>query len=301
MKLTVFIPALAILIYAACVPRPSEADAVPREASSQGHASQPLPSGYRSPEPRPELGALGARSDAGSPRWSRPLAGLVAGGLLASLISGEVFQGFQVADLALIGLLMFAGAAALRKMRRQRLGSLSRASGRYVHSVAGYGAADALMGPEPLWGGLRVRSATPAPTVQLNSLAVDQDESPAWFDGPGFLEGARTHFIRLQAAWDQADCRGMRDYTTAQLFSDLKRERQRIDDARCMEVVRLGSELIATQRRGDLIVASVLFTGSIRDDDHGQEEDFQDLWHLQHAWNAPDGDWLVSQIQRAAV
>ena len=39
------------------------------------------------------------------------------------------------------------------------------------------------------------------------------DEAPAWFDGPGFLDGAKTHFMRLQTAWEQADLRDIRDYT----------------------------------------------------------------------------------------
>ena len=78
------------------------------------------------------------------------------------------------------------------------------------------------------------------------------DEAPPWFDGPGFLEGAKTHFIRLQAAWDQGDFRDIREYTTPQLFAELQRERQRLgDEAQYTEVVTLDAEIIGVRRDGD--------------------------------------------------
>ena len=43
-------------------------------------------------------------------------------------------------------------------------------------------------------------------------------------DGAGFVEGAKTHFIRLQAAWDRSDFTDIRDYTSPQMYAELKRE-----------------------------------------------------------------------------
>jgi predicted lipid-binding transport protein (Tim44 family) len=129
-------------------------------------------------------------------------------------------------------------------------------------------------------------------------LASGTEEFPAWFDGPGFIEGAKTHFIRLQAAWDQADLRDIREYTTPQLFAELQRERERLDGAQYTEVVRLEAELSGIQRDDDRVVASVLFSGLIREEEKGVAEAFREVWHVQHAWTSPEGDWQIAGIEQ---
>jgi len=126
------------------------------------------------------------------------------------------------------------------------------------------------------------------------------DEAPPWFDGPAFLEGSKTHFIRLQTAWDEADFRDIREYTTPQLFAELQRERIRLgEEQQYTEVVTLEAEIAGVRRDGDRVVASILFSGLIREEQSATADPFREIWHVQHDWDDRDGDWLVAGVQQA--
>src|SRR5260221_280241 len=58
----------------------------------------------------------------GASRWLGPLAGLAAGGLLASLFMGSGFDGIKLMDILLIGGLLFVGLSLFRMMMRNRAG-----------------------------------------------------------------------------------------------------------------------------------------------------------------------------------
>ena len=125
------------------------------------------------------------------------------------------------------------------------------------------------------------------------------NQFPVWFDAAAFIAGAKDHYIRLQAAWDKADFQDIRDYTTPELFAELQRDRDRLSGTQYTEVVRLNAELASVQRDGDLAVASILFSGLIREDQQGLAQEFREFWHVQHAWASAAGDWYVAGIQQA--
>jgi predicted lipid-binding transport protein (Tim44 family) len=219
----------------------------------------------------------------GASRWLGPLAGLAAGGLLASLLFGDAFQGLQMMDILLFAALAIGGVMLFRAMRRGR-----------PSPVAAFGGAAG-------GAGLRAEERFLPPDVggPVASATAGEDEAPMWFDGPAFVEGAKTHFIRLQAAWDQSDFRDIREYTAPQLFAELQRERERLGSAQqYTEVVRLNAELLGVRRDGDLAVASVRFTGLIREEESAGAGPFDEIWHVQHPWATRDGDWLIAGIQQ---
>jgi len=224
----------------------------------------------------------------GASRWLGPLAGLAAGGLLASLFFGDAFEGFQMMDFLLIAGLVFGGFMLFRMMRRGRAPVPAAAS------AGGYGGGafqNARQGGESV---LPLDSGDAVPSAMSG-----EDEAPVWFDGPAFIEGAKTHFIRLQAAWDQADFRDIREYTAPQLFAELQRERQQLgSDHQFTEVVTLDAQLIGVRRDGDMAIASVAFSGLIREEESGTATQFSEIWHVQHVWDNREGDWLIAGIQQ---
>ncbi len=243
---------------------------------------------------RPPAGAQGAAAGqagartSGASRGLGPLAGLAAGGLLASLFFGDGFEGFQVMDFLLIAALVFGGVMLFKMMRRRAAGP----------AVAGLGRG--YSGPVPMGGGFE--SAGRASPTAAGGAATGADQAPAWFDAAGFVEGAKTHFIRLQAAWDQADFRDIRTYTSSQLFAELQRERERLGQAASYtEVVTLNAELVGVQRDGDQAVASVRFSGLIREEAAGAATPLDEVWHVAHDWSDPDGDWLITGIQQSGA
>lgn len=321
MKLQIlFTTALALLVAGLlALPQPAEAkrfggganvgkqyNTTPRQALPPQQAQRTTPSqGQVATAPR-------APQASGASRWLGPLAGLAAGGLLASLFFGDAFEGFQIMDFLLIALLVFGAFMLFRMLRRGQAGPTPAAAGAFgsaapvgtgsVQGTAPYarrsaqdlGAGDAA----PVPADRRTGGFIPPAMGAMPPQPAGTDQLPYWFDDIGFIEGAKTHFIRLQAAWDQADLRDIRDYTTPQLFAELQRERERLGGSQYTEVVRLQAELLTLQRDGDLAVASIRFAGLIREEEQGVAQEFNEIWHVQHPWASPEGDWLIAGIQQ---
>ena len=69
-------------------------------------------------------GAAAAAKPAGAARWLGPLAGIAAGGLLASMFMGGGFQGMQIFDIlimAVIAFVIFRFIAARRRKQQEQM------------------------------------------------------------------------------------------------------------------------------------------------------------------------------------
>jgi len=251
------------------------------------HRSMPRTAPRQTRQTTPDR-SRAAGSSSGMSRWLGPLAGLAAGGLLASLFFGGAFEGLQIMDILLFAGLIFGGFMLFKAMRRNK------------PAAAGAGTGGAYGGPAAGGGGSILGRISPnfgGPTEMEST--IDDDEAPAWFDGSGFLDGAKTHFIQLQKAWDQADLRDIRDYTTPEFFVELERERNRLgEETQYTEVVTLDAEITAVRRDGDQVVVSILFSGLIREERNGAADPVREIWHVEHAWESSAGDWLLAGIQQ---
>lgn len=218
----------------------------------------------------------------GARRWLGPLAGLAAGGLLAALLFGDAFEGFQFLDFLLLAALAFLGFKLFKMMRAN---SAMGAQQRYATSGAGAGSGT-FETPE-IGSGLRASQSTP------------QSSRPAWFNEEEFMRAAKTHFIRLQAAWDTGDMKDIREYTTPELYAELALERQQLDNAdQFTEVVSLNAELLDVVTQGDQVMASVRYSGLIREARDAEPEAFSEIWHIQRALSDPQANWYVAGIQQ---
>jgi predicted lipid-binding transport protein (Tim44 family) len=215
----------------------------------------------------------------GASRWLGPLAGLAAGGLLASLLFGDGFEGLQILDFLLIAGLLFLGYKLFRMYRQ----STTQPAGAYGGAGSGFGLEQGLRG-----GGNGQAADGPIP-----------QQRPRWFDEQSFVTGAKTHFIRLQAAWDKGDLRDIREYTTPELFAELQMERTRLGQAtHYTEVVTLNADLVGIQRQGDQVLVSIRFSGLIREEQGAQAQNVGEIWNVVHGWDSPEGDWLIAGIQQ---
>ena len=121
---------------------------------------------------------------------------------------------------------------------------------------------------------------------------------PAEFDVPGFLRSAKAYFIRLQASWDKADLNDMRAFTTPEMFAELSlqlHERGALSSQ--TEVAILNADLIGIETTGTAYLASVKFSGMIKDGGQPMAEPFIEIWTLSKPV-AGAGDWLLSGIQQ---
>lgn len=218
----------------------------------------------------------------GASRWLGPLAGLAAGGLLAAMLFGDGFEGFQFLDFLLIAGLAFLGFKLFKAMRAR-----SAMSSQQRYAAAGPAAGTGTFETPEIGSGLP------------GNQAVTASSRPAWFDEEEFLRAAKTHFIRLQAAWDAGDMKDIREYTTPELFAELTLERQQSDNVdQFTEVVSLNAELLDVVTLGDQVTASVRYSGLIREAQGAEPQAFSEVWHIQRTLNDPQADWYVAGIQQ---
>ena len=133
--------------------------------------------------------AAGAAAKAGgASRWLGPLAGLAAGGLLASMFMGGGFQGMQFFDILIMAVIAFLIFRFIAARRRKQQADMMAPAG---HAPMQREAFDDKPPAPSIFGG---GSAAPAARPVINA--------PAWFNEQSFLEAARNHFQSLQQHWD---------------------------------------------------------------------------------------------------
>lgn len=223
----------------------------------------------------------------GASRWLGPLAGLAAGGLIAAMLFGDGFEGFQILDFLLIAGLVFGGIMIFKAMRRSSSGAMHR------QPVTASGPSAT---PPPSNTGFGGSSS--AQSGQTSRL-LEGRQRPSWFNEDGFLQAAKTHFIRLQAAWDKGDMKDIREYTTPELYAQLMLDRQNEGlGEQHTEVVTLNAELLGLSEEADQYVASVRYSGMIREEEGVEAQPFSEIWHVQRSRDDNNADWYIAGIEQ---
>jgi predicted lipid-binding transport protein (Tim44 family) len=102
----------------------------------------------------------------------------------------------------------------------------------------------------------------------------------------------------MQAAWDKADVNDLREFTTPEVFAELKMQiQERGASADYTDVVRIDAELLGIERVGDEYVASVKFTGLIKTAPDAQPEPFAEVWNMAKPVSG-NGGWVLAGIQQ---
>jgi predicted lipid-binding transport protein (Tim44 family) len=244
-------------------------DSIQREATPRPPAQSPAAAPQAAPAPRSGFGG--------------PLAGLLAGGLIGAMLFGGVFDGIKFADVALLALLLGGGWLLLRSFAR------GRAPAQPALQPAGGTVGGA---PPPAFG-------HPAPEPLPQPATIPARRVPADFDEPAFLEHARKAFVRLQSANDTGDLDAIRDFTTPEFFATLKSQiRSRAGAPQKVNITTLDAELLEVVTEDGLAVASVLFSGFIRESEEGLPERFEEIWHVVKDPADRKSSWLIAGIQQ---
>lgn len=229
--------------------------------------------------------AQAAPAATGAGRWLGPVAGLLAGGLLGALIFGGAFEGFKFMDFVMILLLAGAVFFIFRMLRRP---SAQEPQRNEPMRYAGVGA-------EP-----RVEPSMSSPSAAAMPSAAPLPSGnyfPAGFDADAFAAQAKRNFVRLQDANDRGDLSALRDVMTPALYKEIEAQfRERGGASQKTEVVTLDANVLEVVNENGQYVATVRFTGLIKEDG-GQPEQFSEMWHLQKPASGTSG-WTVAGIQQ---
>jgi predicted lipid-binding transport protein (Tim44 family) len=249
--------------------------------------------------------------------WGAMLGGLAAGLGLAwlahSLGLGEAFGQFLVIALFVMLAMMLLGWI-MRSRRSQATGPYAYAGGatpadiarpprQYSPDKVGNDASArpwerSGMAFEP------ARQTQPGTGVQIGSALAGSATNwtiPAGFDTEGFVAAAKRNFITLQDAWDRADMTALRSMMTDEMLGEIKsqlaeREAQSAGRPNKTEVVMLEAQLLGIEDLGDAYMASVEFSGMIREEPSAGPSPFREVWNMTKSKSGSDG-WLVAGVQ----
>jgi predicted lipid-binding transport protein (Tim44 family) len=124
---------------------------------------------------------------------------------------------------------------------------------------------------------------------------------PAGFDAEGFLKASKTNFVTLQDAWDRSDIQNLRAMMTDDMLAQIKtqladRESHTGGVTNKTEVVMLNAQLLGIEELNDVYMASVEFSGMIREDASAGASPFREVWNMTKPRSGGSG-WLVAGVQ----
>ena len=124
---------------------------------------------------------------------------------------------------------------------------------------------------------------------------------PAGFDTEGFLRSAKANFVSLQAAWDKSDINALRVMMTDTMLTEIQaqlsdRGAHTGGPANLTEVVMIEAQLLGIEDLGDDYMASVEFSGMMREEPSAGASPFREVWNMTKSKSGQSG-WLVAGVQ----
>lgn len=235
----------------------------------------------------------------GFSRFLAPIAGIAAGLGIAALLSSLGLSGVfleLLSSLVLIGLVVFGVMFILRRIRGASP-STATASNSVFKS-----------GPytETRTNDYARQPTVAAPTESSVNTSETATETnwfiPAGFDTHAFLQEAKKQFIFIQSLWDAGDIQQLSQYLTDDLVREITPQITAQSGQHKTEVVLLNAELLGMekiQEAGfDGHLASVRFSGMLREEANQPAFRFEEVWNL---YKADKSGWLLAGIQQIPV
>lgn len=237
------------------------------------------------------------------------LGGLALGGLLGALFFGGAFEGLNMFDL-----LIFGGIAYLLfKMFAAR----SANAGSSSYNTSSYGGYDVGQNSSSYGENKYHRNQDAGFDTDVmfkhgvgkhNFSGAQQDiskdadfstiEYPKGFDERDFLAGAKNAYVTLQKAWDNRDLAEIRGLTTDKVFAEIQYQLQTSGAENKTDILKLEAELLDVREIGSELEAVVLFNSILREDDHAQASQVQEVWHFLKPKNNIQPKWYLDGIQQ---
>jgi len=235
--------------------------------------------------------------------WGAMLGGVAAGLGLAWLASSMGFGAelgqFMMFGLIALGIMLVVGYF----MRRRAASNTSDVNTSHL-ALQGAGATPPAQQQTTQFN--RHPTAASATSDSMIGSAVSQFQPtwsiPAGFDSEGFVSKAKENFVIMQDAWDRSDTASLRNLMTDEMLTQIKAQIDERDATTAVgqmtktEVVTLDAKLLGIEESAQGHLASVEFSGTIREEIGVQPETFKEVWNMSLSKTANSG-WLVAGIQ----
>ena len=275
--------------------------------------------------PKPAPAAPAAAPVAPKKPWGAMLGGLAAGLGLAWLASslglGAAMGQFMMFALLALGIMLVVGMVMRARAKKSEGGSNASPFAFQGASAGSPSAVDAVAPRQ--YSPQNVGNDASARPWEGNTTAFESSKSmigsglqteagatglsgsqswgvPADFDTAGFLTAAKRNFVTLQDAWDKSDIAALRSMMTDEMAGEIKSQladRAGVTGAGTnkTDVVMLDAQLLGIEDMADGYMASVEFSGMIREEPSSGPAPFREVWNMTKAKNG--GGWLVAGVQ----
>lgn len=253
--------------------------------------------------------------------------GAMLGGLAAGLglawLASSLGLGEGFANILMIGLLVMAGLAIFRMIKRRSQAANASGAGAAPFAFQGNAPVPAAAGdvfnppqykPEKVGNDASARpweqfgQAAPVAGAAAGGSMIGAALSgaqtwgiPADFDTEGFITAAKRNYLSLQAAWDAGDLATLRSMMTDEMLSEVRqqlaeREAEAEGAANINEIEGLEAQLLGIEDQGDVYLASVEFSGMSREEQGAGLSPFREVWNMAKP-KSGNGGWLVAGLQ----
>jgi predicted lipid-binding transport protein (Tim44 family) len=269
---------------------------------------------------KPAVGAAPAAAPVAPKRpWGAMLGGLAAGLGLAWLANSMGFgEGFG--QIIMFALLAMGVMMTISWFLRNRRNAQTQSAGPYAFQGAATGGVQVTdvkrYRPENVGNDASARPwersssmafETPGGAGASGSMigsALSGSQTwgiPADFDSEGFLNAAKANFVTLQAAWDKSDINSLRAMMTDEMLKEIQaqladREVHTGGPVNQTDVVMIDAKLLGIEDLGDAYMASVEFSGMIREEPSSSPSPFREVWNMSKPKSGSVG-WLVAGVQ----
>ena len=265
---------------------------------------------------KPATPAAPAAAPTAAPKkpWGAMLGGLAAGLGLAWLAS-SLGLGGAMANIMMFALLALVAVVVIGfVMRKMKGGNTGQGQSPYAMQGAGNVATPRSYSPENVGNDASARpwernnmafeASKSAGTGSMIGSGLSGSQSwgvPADFDAEGFLKACKANFMTLQDAWDHSDINSLRAMMTDDMLSEIKtqlaeRESHTGVGVNKTDVQMLDAKLLGIEELADVYMASVEFSGMIREDASAGASPFREVWNMTKPRNG-GGGWLVAGVQ----
>lgn len=293
---------------------------------TQREAAPSAPGGAAQSAAKP-AGTAPAAAPAVAPKkpWGAMLGGLAAGLGLAAL-AHSLGMGGALGNILMFGLMALAIMMAVGWFMRRRAQASGQGTAQngienkspFAFQGAGAGGAP-VSEPKPYRPENVGNDASARPWERSSGMPLDAGHQtsgsmigsaltgsqnwgvPEGFDTEGFLKAAKGNFVTLQAAWDKSDISGLRVMMTDSMLKEIQtqlaeREVHTGGPVNHTEVVMLEATLLGIEDLGDDYMASVEFSGMIKEDPATGPSPFREVWNMTKPKSGRSG-WLVAGVQ----
>ncbi|MBB2777544.1 UNVERIFIED_ORG: putative lipid-binding transport protein (Tim44 family) [Comamonas terrigena] len=268
---------------------------------------------------KPATPPAAAPAAAAKKPWGAMLGGLAAGLGLAwlahSLGFGEAFANMLMFGLLALAVMVVVGMVMRARANKKATPAMAAASP-FAFQGAGAPVTPDSVATPPQYKPQNVgNDASARPWEQIPGASGSMIGSglgtaastwsvPADFDTQGFLEASKRNFVTLQAAWDKGDITTLRSMMTDGMLAEIKhqleeRETQSGGALNQTDVVMIDAQLLGIEDLGDSYMASVEFSGLIREEASAGPNPFREVWNMAKPKNNSSG-WLVAGLQALA-